>query len=164
MPPALIGEIFIGQFLSCVNDYIENMMTFTTLAKIYSIEYFCSTKVPGLGEILSSKNFWLYGICAWCMLMPHACGKWVNLWTFKPLIYTHICAFTQASTYWAIPTENKGALPLLMVSSLWPLRRPNQAMHYCPVSDHTSSSHTLQSQEIRRVWVVLLACEMLTKK
>ena len=39
-------------------------MTFTALAKIYSIENFCNTKVAGLGEIniLSSKNIWLYGI------------------------------------------------------------------------------------------------------
>ena len=39
--------------------YIEHMVTFTTLAKIYSIEYFCNTKVPlpGLDEILSSESF-----------------------------------------------------------------------------------------------------------
>ena len=35
-------------FLSCVNDYIEDMVTFTALAKIYSTEYFCITKVAGL--------------------------------------------------------------------------------------------------------------------
>ena len=33
------------------NDYIEDMATFTTLVKIYSIEYFCNTKVAGLGKI-----------------------------------------------------------------------------------------------------------------
>ena len=38
-------------FLSCVNDYIEDMATFTALAKIYSTEYFCNTKVARLGEI-----------------------------------------------------------------------------------------------------------------
>ena len=38
-------------FLSCVNDYIEHMVAFTVLAKFYSIEYFCNTKVPGLGKI-----------------------------------------------------------------------------------------------------------------
>ena len=40
-----------ANFLSCVNDYIEDMATFTALAKIYSIECFCNTKVAGLGEI-----------------------------------------------------------------------------------------------------------------
>ena len=37
-------------FLSCV-DYIEDMATFPALVKIYSTEYFCDTKVDGLGEI-----------------------------------------------------------------------------------------------------------------
>ena len=37
-------------FLSCINDYIEDMVTFTALAKIYSTEYFCTTKVAGIGE------------------------------------------------------------------------------------------------------------------
>ena len=37
-PSALMGEIFIMQiFLSCVNDYIEDMAIFITLAKIYFI-------------------------------------------------------------------------------------------------------------------------------
>ena len=38
-------------FLSYINDYIEDMATFTALVKIYSIDYFCNTKVSGLGEI-----------------------------------------------------------------------------------------------------------------
>ena len=38
-------------FLPGVNDYIEDMATFTTLAKIYSPEYFCNTKGAGLGKI-----------------------------------------------------------------------------------------------------------------
>ena len=46
-PPALMGEIL----LSCVDDYIEDMVTFTTLEKIYPTEYFCNTKVAGLDEI-----------------------------------------------------------------------------------------------------------------
>ena len=63
LPPAIIGEIFIfANFLSCVNDYIEDMATFTVLAKIYSTKYFCNTKVSGLGKILSSENFHLYSI------------------------------------------------------------------------------------------------------
>ena len=40
-PPPLVGEIFIHKF---------DMVTFTAL-KIYSTEYFCNTKVAGLGEI-----------------------------------------------------------------------------------------------------------------
>ena len=46
-----------ANFLSCVNDYIEDMATFTALTKIYSIEYFCNTKAPGLGEILVQRKF-----------------------------------------------------------------------------------------------------------
>ena len=38
-------------FLSSVNDYIEDMVIFTALAKTYSTEYFCNTKVAGLGEV-----------------------------------------------------------------------------------------------------------------
>ena len=50
--PGLAGEIFYPLiFLSRVNDYIDDMATFTALAKIYSIEYFCNTKVSGLSEI-----------------------------------------------------------------------------------------------------------------
>ena len=53
------------KFFSCVNDYIEDMVTFTALAKIYSIEYFCNTKVTGLGEIFVQRIFHLYGILLW---------------------------------------------------------------------------------------------------
>ena len=44
-------KILSAIFLSCVNDYIEDIANFTTLVKIYSTEYFCNTKVAGLGEI-----------------------------------------------------------------------------------------------------------------
>ena len=50
-------NIYHSNLLSCVNDYIEDIATFTALAKIYSTEYFCNTKVAGLGEIFSTKNF-----------------------------------------------------------------------------------------------------------
>ena len=33
------------------------MATFTALVKIYSIEYFCNTKVPGLDEIFVQQKF-----------------------------------------------------------------------------------------------------------
>ena len=47
---ALVSEIFIQAFfLSYVNDYIEDMATFTAMEKIYSTKYFCNTKVAGLG-------------------------------------------------------------------------------------------------------------------
>ena len=32
-------------------------MIFTALAKIYSTEYFCNTKVAGLGEIFAQEKF-----------------------------------------------------------------------------------------------------------
>ena len=44
-------NLYHANFLSCVNDYIEDLATFTALAKIYSIKYFCNTKVSGLGEV-----------------------------------------------------------------------------------------------------------------
>ena len=40
--------------LSCANDYIEHMATFTVLVKI---EYFCNREVPGLGEIFVQRKF-----------------------------------------------------------------------------------------------------------
>ena len=61
-PSALIGEIFMMNFLSCVHDYIEDMVTFTALMKTYSTEYFFNTKVAGLGEIFVKQNFHIYGI------------------------------------------------------------------------------------------------------
>ena len=39
-----------------VNDYIEDMATFTAMAKIYSTEYICNTKVAGLGEIFVQRK------------------------------------------------------------------------------------------------------------
>ncbi len=44
-------------FLSCANDYIEDMTTFTALENIYSTEYFYNTKVAGLGEIFVQLKF-----------------------------------------------------------------------------------------------------------
>ena len=46
-------------FLSRVNDYIEDMVTFTALAKIYSTNYFCNTKDSGIGKIFV-KSFHVY--------------------------------------------------------------------------------------------------------
>ncbi len=50
-------EILSTNFLSCVNDYIEDIATFTSLAKICSTEYFCNTKVAGLGKIFVQQKF-----------------------------------------------------------------------------------------------------------
>ena len=50
--PCLIGE----NYLFCVNNYIEDMATFTVLVKIYSTEYFCNI-YKGLAKFLSSVNF-----------------------------------------------------------------------------------------------------------
>ena len=60
LPPGLVGENFYSEnLLSHVNDYIEHniMATFTVLVKIYSIQYFCNTKVLGLGEIFFQRKF-----------------------------------------------------------------------------------------------------------
>ena len=54
-PPVIVDEIFNFPSCVCVNDYIEDMVTFTALAKIYSTEYFCITKLVKF--LLSIKNF-----------------------------------------------------------------------------------------------------------
>ena len=50
------------EFLSRIDDYTEDMVTFTALVKIYSSEYFCNARVAGIGEIFIQWKFWLYGI------------------------------------------------------------------------------------------------------
>ena len=52
-PPALIGEIF----LFFIQDRIEDMATFTALAKIF-LQY----KGSCLAKVLSSENFHVYNI------------------------------------------------------------------------------------------------------
>ena len=52
-PPALMDEKF---FVLCY-DYIKDMATFTALAKVYSTEYFCNTKVAGVGKIFVQQKF-----------------------------------------------------------------------------------------------------------
>ena len=44
-------------FLSRVNNYIEDMATFTASVKIYSTEYFYNTKVAGLGDFFVQRIF-----------------------------------------------------------------------------------------------------------
>ena len=48
--PLLLAKFLSVNILCCVNEYIEDMATFTALATIYSTEYFCNTKVAELGE------------------------------------------------------------------------------------------------------------------
>ena len=52
-----LAKILSANYLSCVNDYIEDMATFIALVKICSTGYFCNTKIAWLGEFFSSKNF-----------------------------------------------------------------------------------------------------------
>ena len=56
-PPVLVGENFIHEFFSYVNDCIEDMATFTVLAKILSANYSCNTEVyvAGLVKVFSHK-------------------------------------------------------------------------------------------------------------
>ena len=49
-------HVFTSLIRIFVNNYIEDMATFTALVKIYFTKYFCNAKVTGLGEFLSSKN------------------------------------------------------------------------------------------------------------
>ena len=47
----------IHELLFCVNDYIEDMVTFTALVKFIPV----NTSASWLVKFLSSKNFRLYG-------------------------------------------------------------------------------------------------------
>ena len=51
--------LLLAKFVShrFFNDYIEDMATFTALAKIYSTKYFYNTKVAGLGGIFVQRKF-----------------------------------------------------------------------------------------------------------
>ena len=44
----------LAKFLSCVNDYIEDVVTFTAMVKIYSTKYLI---VARLGEIFVKYEF-----------------------------------------------------------------------------------------------------------
>ena len=54
----LHGQNFYpANFLSHIDDYTEDMATFTALAKIYSSEYFCNARVAGIDEIFVQRKF-----------------------------------------------------------------------------------------------------------
>ena len=60
-----LAKFLSHEFLSCVNDYIEDMATLIALVKIYFTEYFCNTKLAGLGEIFVKQKFlriWYFGL------------------------------------------------------------------------------------------------------
>ena len=60
LPPALIGKGLSCSLLSSGNDCMENIMVaFIGLMNLYT------TKVGGLGKILSSKNFHVILYMAW---------------------------------------------------------------------------------------------------
>ena len=61
-PLLSLAKILPANFLSCVNNHIQDMANFTALVKICSTEYFCNTEVAGLVKFLSSENFRLDGI------------------------------------------------------------------------------------------------------
>ena len=52
----LLAKFLLYEFLSCVTKYIEDMVSFTALAKICSTEYFCNTKVAGIGKIFVQRK------------------------------------------------------------------------------------------------------------
>ena len=56
-PSTLIGKYFC--LLSCVKDCIEDMATFTALV---NTNFFCNTKVAGLGEIFIQRNVYVYSM------------------------------------------------------------------------------------------------------
>ena len=57
-------------FLSCVNNYIDHTVIFTSLTRISSAKCFSSTKEAGLDEIFLLQFFWLYStlrqLCSSC--------------------------------------------------------------------------------------------------
>ena len=59
------------KFLSCVNDY---MATCIALAKTYSAEYFCNTKVAGLGRIFVQQKIFGYIVVPLLNPMGHYFG------------------------------------------------------------------------------------------
>ena len=52
-----LAKFLSHEYFVLCSDYIEDMATFTILAKIYSIKYFCNTKISGLGEIFVKRKF-----------------------------------------------------------------------------------------------------------
>ena len=51
-------QVHLNVINDCNNNY-KDMVTFTAVEKIYSTEYFCDTKVDGLGEIFIYQKFFV---------------------------------------------------------------------------------------------------------
>ena len=49
-------NFYPANFLSRTDDYTEDMVTFTAMAKFYSCEYFCNARVAGIGEIFFQRK------------------------------------------------------------------------------------------------------------
>ena len=56
-----LAKFYHVNFLSCVNDYIEDMATFTTLAKFIPPNISAIQRYLGLAKFLSSENFHIHG-------------------------------------------------------------------------------------------------------
>ena len=55
--PRIFCPVLTTNILFRVNYYIEDMVTFMALVKIYSTEYFCNAKVAGIGKIFVQQKF-----------------------------------------------------------------------------------------------------------
>lgn len=56
-----LGTWYREKFLAYAKHYVEDMGTFTALAKKFSTKFFCNTKVNGIGEIFF-QQIYAYGI------------------------------------------------------------------------------------------------------
>ena len=64
-------NFYPANFLSRIEDYTEDMATFTILVKIYSSEYFCSARVAGIGEIFVQRKFSAIRYCTCTCIGTH---------------------------------------------------------------------------------------------
>ena len=73
-------NFYPANFLSRIDDYTEDMATFTTLAKIYSSEYFCNARVARIGEIFVQRKISaIYGMY-YCSLIPRLPDHFMQHW------------------------------------------------------------------------------------
>ena len=107
-------NFYPANFLSCINDYTEDMATFTALAKIYSSEYFCNARVAGIGEILSSEKFHLHSNITYLFMqskfgwrLNFSCGNSPRFWRWTQedtMIMIHTCTIAHQPAGGAGPT------------------------------------------------------------
>ena len=77
------------------------MATFTALAKILSIEFYCNTKTDGFGEIL---NLWLYGMSEEIQ-NPYYAYQSVSLWVI-------VCPYIRVVVLKKNGGNHKGMIPI----------------------------------------------------